>query len=52
MKFLVDQNLSPLVALGLSEADHDAVRTRDLGLQQASDTVVLARARAEGRVVV
>lgn len=52
MKFLVDQNLSPFVAAGLCEAGHDAVHTRDLGLQQASDTVVLARARHEGRIVV
>jgi predicted nuclease of predicted toxin-antitoxin system len=52
VKFLVDQTLSPLIAAGLSEAGHDAVHTRELGLQRASDTVVLARARDEGRVVV
>lgn len=52
MKFLVDQNLSPLVAAGLCEAGHDAVHARDLGLQQASDTVVLARASQERRIVV
>lgn len=52
MKFLVDQNLSPLVAAGLCEAGHDAVHTRDLGLQEASDTVVLARASHERRIVV
>jgi predicted nuclease of predicted toxin-antitoxin system len=52
VKFLVDQNLSPLIAVGLSEAGYDAVHTRDLGLQRASDTVVLERAWAEGRVVV
>jgi predicted nuclease of predicted toxin-antitoxin system len=52
VKFLVDQNLSPLIALGLSEVGHDAVHTRDLGLQRASDTVVLARALDDGRIVV
>lgn len=52
MKFLVDQNLSPLIAAGLSEAGHDAVHTRDLGLQRASDTDVLARALADSRIVV
>jgi predicted nuclease of predicted toxin-antitoxin system len=52
VKFLVDQNLSPLISAGLSEAGHDAVHTRDLGLERASDTVVLARALAEGRIVV
>lgn len=52
MKFLVDQNLSPLIAVGLSQAGHDTVHTRDLGLERASDAVVLARALAEGRIVV
>ncbi len=47
MKFLVDQNLSALVAAGLREVGHDAVHTGDLGLQQASDTVVLAKASHE-----
>jgi predicted nuclease of predicted toxin-antitoxin system len=52
VKFVVDQNVSPLVAAGLREAGHDAVHTGDLGLQQASDTVVLARASHDGRIVI
>ncbi|HVF76636.1 MAG TPA: DUF5615 family PIN-like protein [Acidimicrobiales bacterium] len=52
MKFLVDQNLSPLLTAGLRDAGHDAVHTRDLGLQQASDTVVLATASDQGPIVV
>jgi predicted nuclease of predicted toxin-antitoxin system len=51
VKFLVDQNLSPLIAVGLSKAGHDAVHTRDLGLERASDTDLLERARADGRIV-
>lgn len=42
----------PLIARGLSEAGHQAVHTRDLGLQRASDTVVLERARTDRRIVV
>lgn len=52
MKFLIDQNLSPLVATGLCEAGHDALHLRDLGMESADDSAVLDRARAEGRVIV
>lgn len=38
MKFLVDQNLSPLIAAGLREAGHDAVHTIDLGFERAEGT--------------
>jgi len=43
VKFLVDQNLSPLIAVGLREAGHDAVHTIELGMEQASDTEVVRR---------
>ena len=52
MKFLVDQNLSPLIAVGLAEAGHDALHTRDLGMESASDTALLERAVADGRVII
>lgn len=52
MKFLIDQNLSPLVATGLSEAGHDAIHVSGLGMERADDSAVLDRASAEGRVIV
>jgi predicted nuclease of predicted toxin-antitoxin system len=52
VRFLVDQNLSPLVAEGLVAAGHDAVHTDALGLARASDAIILQRAETENRVVV
>jgi predicted nuclease of predicted toxin-antitoxin system len=52
MKFLIDNNLSPLIAQHLAAAGHDAVHLRDYGLQAAPDPAVLALARTESRVVV
>ena len=52
MKFLVDENLSERVAEVLVENGHDAIHVRDIGLERADDPVVMARAEAEGRVVV
>lgn len=52
MRFLVDQNLSPLLATGLREAGHDAVHTIDLGLERAGDADVLHRARGDDRILV
>lgn len=47
MKFLIDNNLSPLLADALKAAGHDAVHLRDLGMQAATDHVVLEHARAD-----
>ncbi len=47
MKFLIDNNLSPLLADALKAAGHDAVHLRDLGMQAATDDVVLEHARAD-----
>ena len=52
MRFLIDNNLSPLLAEGLKAAGHDAVHVRDLAMQAAPDSVVLERAQADERVLV
>lgn len=52
MKFLIDNNLSPLLADALKAAGHDAVHLQDLGMQAATDHVVLEQARADERILV
>ena len=52
MRFLIDNNLSPVLADELKTAGHDAVHVRDYGLQAATDQVVLAQARGESRVLI
>jgi len=52
MKFLVDNALSPLVAVGLREKGHDAIHVRDHQRQEAEDPEILEWARKEGRVIV
>ena len=47
MRFLIDNALSPIVAVGLRDAGHDAN-----GLQEADDVVIFERAAREGRVLV
>ena len=51
MKFLVDNALSPRLAVGLRDAGHDAVHVRDRSLQSASDETVLGLAAEDGRVL-
>lgn len=52
MKFLIDQNLSPEVAVLLAAAGHDAVHVRERDLQRATDEMLLYLAAHEERVVV
>ena len=52
MRFLVDLNLSPQLALRLCDLGHDAVHGSDLGLIAAPDEVVLQQTRLDRRVLI
>ncbi len=52
MRFLVDQCLSVELAERLAAAGHDDVHVASYGLSRADDEEILARAAAEGRVLV
>ena len=52
MRFLLDENLSPLLAGLLAAGGHDTVHVRDLGLLTAADRLVLERARTDRRVLI
>lgn len=52
MRFLVDNALSPALAVLLTDAGHDAVHLRSLGLQHAQDIDIFDRAAADDRILV
>lgn len=52
MKLLLDENLSPKIAIDLCIEGIDAVHVRDRGLNAATDAEVLAKAYAEDRILV
>jgi predicted nuclease of predicted toxin-antitoxin system len=52
MKWLVDNALSPVVALGLHAAGQDAVHVRDLALADGADVEIFERAKQDDRVLV
>lgn len=51
MRFLVDANLSPVVAAALRDAGHDSVHVIDLGLFTADDDRILDEAAHDDRVI-
>jgi predicted nuclease of predicted toxin-antitoxin system len=51
VRFLLDNNLSQGLAVGLREAGHDVLHVRDMDLGAADDETVLAFARDEDRVL-
>ena len=52
MKLLVDANLSPRLVTLLTQAGHDVTHVFDLGMGEADDETILARALVEDRAVV
>jgi len=52
LKFLVDNALSPDVAVALCRAGHDAAHVRDKGIRDADDEIVFACAAREGRILI
>lgn len=52
MKFLVDAQLPPALAHWLREAGHDAQAVRELGLREASDTVIWQHAKSTGAIII
>jgi predicted nuclease of predicted toxin-antitoxin system len=51
-KFLLDENLSPAIALTLTREGSDVVHVRDRGLLHATDVDVFACALQEDRILV
>lgn len=52
MNFLIDNPLSPRVAVALRAAGHDAVHVLDYGMHAATDEAIFERAALESRMVV
>src|SRR5882672_11507680 len=52
MRFLADAGVSPKTVEFLKQLGHEAIHVRTLGLQQATDSELVDRARADSSVVV
>lgn len=51
MKFLADMAISQSTLAWLREQGHEGVHVREEGMQRAADEVILAKARAEGCIL-
>ncbi len=51
MRFLADAGISPRTVEFLRQRGHDVVHARELLLQRAPDSELVARARAESRIL-
>ena len=51
MKFLIDMNLSPRLAVLLADAGHHAVHWETIGRPNAEDSEILGWAKANGYVI-
>lgn len=51
MRFLVDENLSPRICDRLNAAGHEATHVSHEGMRSATDPQVLAKAVADGRIL-
>jgi predicted nuclease of predicted toxin-antitoxin system len=52
LKFLIDNALSPSVALALRSEGHNVLHVRDINLQRANDEVIIRRASDEDRILI
>jgi len=52
MKFLIDNNLSPLLSTQLNEAGFDSVHVKEIRMQTSSDKQIFQRAYKEERIIV
>ena len=52
MRLIVDAQLPPALADWLRSKGHDAVAVRDIGLKEADDRTIWAKAKAERAVIV
>jgi predicted nuclease of predicted toxin-antitoxin system len=52
MKLLYDQNLSPRLPRLLADIFPDSVHVRELGMQQAKDTLIWEYAKANGFTII